>query len=471
MRRVAASAVLPLLAVLAACSARQQAPPAASWSAQIEAIATASLAERHIPGMSIVVMRGDEVVSARGYGVMESGAGRAVDAATVYQLGSIGKQFLAALTLKLADEGRLSLDDPVTTHLPAFTQLPSTVRVRHVLNHTSGIRELFSQKAYLDGIEDLSRGVAELVEIARASPVDFEPGTRWSYSNTGYTTLALIVERVTGQPYEEALRARLFEPLGLRSMRQCTPLPTDTNEARGHVRRRGVVEVAAPENMNWIRGDGGICGSVSDLARWTRLLAAGRVVSPASYEMMTTPTPVRVGGEAPYGFALSLIRPDGRTKTAHGGAMLGYTAMAAYYPDAGLTIAVAANRGGAGADAIERRIARALLGIAEPLRVGGGFSPGVGLADAPLSDADRARFAGAYDIGPFALTITERDGALWLESPPPGPTTKLTWHGAGRFTADADPESIELVFVQSSGPAQTVRLMMGAMYWHGVRVK
>lgn len=168
---------------------------------------------------------------------------------------------------------------------------------------------------------------------------------------------------MTGQKYEDALRARLFEPLGLRTLRQCAPLPSEPNEARGHVRRRGVVEVAAPENMNWIRGDGGICGSVLDLARWTRLPPA------ASYRLMTTPTPVRVGGEAPYGFTLSLLRPDGCAKIANGGAMLGYPEMAAYYPDAGLTIAVTANRGGAGADAIEPRIHDVGIGGIDQQRV------------------------------------------------------------------------------------------------------
>jgi D-alanyl-D-alanine carboxypeptidase len=446
--------MLPVVTALLLTALQAAAPAPADT---INAAAKAALAERHIPGMSVVVLRGDQVVWSRGYGVREVGGAGDVTADTVFQLGSISKQFLAALALKLADDGRLSPDAAVTKYLPEFTLLTPAVRVRHLLNHTSGIRELFSQQAYLDGIEDLTRGVPELVAIARASPVDFEPGSRWAYSNTAYAVLALVIERVTGKPYEDALAEHVFRPLDLRTMRQCTPLPAEPGEARGHVRRAGVVSVAAPENMHWIRGDGGICGSASDLAHWTRLLATGRVVSRSSYARMTAPTPVRRGGPAPYGFALSLIRPDGVAKVAHGGAMLGYTAMAAYYPASQLTIVVLTNRGGAGADAIERRIARGLLGIDEPSR-----------AVVPLTDAERARVAGVYDIGPFAITLVERDGALTLEAPPPGPTTRLTHHGGGRFTGDADSESIELLF-QAGSPSPSVRLMMGAMYWYGER--
>ncbi len=425
----------------------------ATASASLDGRLSAARDEHRVPGMSVVVMRGDDTVIARGYGHLEAGGERPVGAATVFQLGSISKQFLAALVIRLVEDGRLSLDDAVTRHLPEFTLLPADVTVRHLLNHTSGMRELFAQEVYRGGIEDLSRGPEELARIARESPVDVAPGSRWSYTNTGYTTLTFLVERVTGQSYEHALDARLFTPLGLASMRQCTPLPTDADEARGHVLDAGVVTVAAPENMHWIRGDGGLCGSAVDLARWTRLLHTGRVVSPASYAAMTAPTPVSSGGLAAYGFGLSLIEPDARRKIAHGGAMLGYSAMAAWYPDDELTVVVLTNRGDAGADAIERRLARRVLRLPEPAR-----------DSVALPLAERERLPGTYDIGVFDVVIADRDGDLWLESPRPGPTMKLTHVGSGRFIGADAPDSIEVVF-----NANGIRLMMGAMEWYGVR--
>ncbi|MDQ3071474.1 MAG: beta-lactamase family protein [Acidobacteriota bacterium] len=428
----------------------------ATGSANLDARLSATRDEHRVPGMSVVVMRGGDTVIARGYGHLEAGGERPVGAATVFQLGSISKQFLAALVMRLVEDGRLSLDDAVTMHLPEFTLLPAEVTVRRLLNHTSGMRELFAQEVYRGGIEDLSRGPEELARIARESPVDIAPGSRWSYTNTGYTTLALLVERVTGQPYEHALAARLFTPLGLASIRQCTPLPRDAHagdEARGHVLGGGVVTVAAPENMHWIRGDGGLCGSAVDLARWTRLLHTGRVVSPASYAAMTAPTTVSSGGVAAYGFGLSLIEPDARRKIAHGGAMLGYSAMAAWYPDDELTVVVLTNRGDAGADAIERRLARRVLRLPEPAR-----------APVALPLAERERLLGTYDIGVFDVVIADRDGDLWIESPRPGPTMKLTHVGSGRFIGADAPDSIEVVF-----GANGIRLMMGAMRWDGVR--
>lgn len=419
----------------------------------VAAQSTADPRPERVPGMALVVMRGDETVRAEGYGTTAIERGEQVTDTTVFQLGSISKQFLAALVLRLVEDERLSLDDPVTTHLPEFALLPPTVTVRHLLNHTSGLRELFAQEAYRNGIEDLSRGPEELARIARESPVDFAPGSRWSYSNTGYATLALIVERLTGLPYEDALAERLFVPLGLSSMRQCTPLPKDDGEARGHVEREGAIVAAAPENMHWIRGDGGLCGHARDVARWTRLLHTGKVVSPASHALMTAATPVSSHAAAPYGFALSLIEPDGRRKIAHGGAMLGFSAMAAWYPDDDVTIVVLTNRGEAGADGVERRVARGVLGVPEPTR-----------APVALTAAERARALGTYDIGIFDVRIVARGGDLWLEAQPPAPTTKLTHIGGGRFIGDAAPDSIEMVI-----DADGIRLMMGAMYWFGAR--
>ena len=283
--------------------------------------------------------------------------------------------------------------------------------------------------------------------------MDFAPGSRWSYSNTGYATLALIVERLLGQPYDHALAERLFRPLGLSSMRQCTPLPRDDGEARGHVERDGAVIKAAPENMHWIRGDGGLCGSARDVARWTRLLHTGKVLSPASYALMTAPTPVLPRPAAPYGFGLSLIDPDGRRKIAHGGAMLGFTATAAWYPDDDVAIVVMTNLGEAWADGIERRIARGVLGLTEPAR-----------APVALTAEERARAVGTYDIGIFDVRIADRNGELWFEAQPPAPTMKLTHAGSGRFVGDVAPDSIE-VLIGAGG----IRLMMGAMYWYGER--
>ncbi|MES0875217.1 serine hydrolase domain-containing protein [Sinimarinibacterium thermocellulolyticum] len=383
-------------------------------------MASAALDERVIPGLSLVVLQGDETILAKGYGFADEARQVPVSATTVFQLGSISKQFLSAFVLRLAERGVLSLDDPVIRHLPEFTRLPPEMRVRHLLNHTSGIREPFTFPEYSAGIEDLRRSAEELVLLLRRAPVDFAPGSRWSYSNANYMILAVLVERIAGKSYERQLADEFFQPLGLSSLRPCTPLPQERNAARGHVLQGGAIVPAAPENMNWIRGDGGLCGNALDVAKWTRLLATGRVVTPESYRQMVAPTRLADGRLADYGFGLSLVTPDGRRKVAHNGAM---------------------------------------LGVGDP-----------GVRARPLPPEMRRRVVGRYDIGVFELRIVERDGQLWLEMPPPGPTTRLRYLGHGEFACESDPDACRLTVGHRDGPAEDLRIFMGAMHWYGVRL-
>jgi CubicO group peptidase (beta-lactamase class C family) len=310
---------------------------------------------------------------------------------------------------------------------------------------------------YQAGIEDLGRGPEDLAPIARQAPVDFPPGSRWSYSNTNYAILALLVERLTGKPYEQALNDSFFRPLGLLSLRQCTPLPHEANEARGHVLRKDSVVPAAPENMNWIRGDGGLCGNALDLARWIRLLTSGRVITLQSYRAMSATTRLASGREVDYGFGLSLVGLDGRRKVAHNGAMLGFSASVAFYPDASLTVAVLSNRGDVRTESMERAIARRLLGLPTPI-----------LREQALPLQLRRDVVGTYDIGVFSVRVVDRGERLWLEMPSPGPTTPLRYLGGREFAGEADPDAYRLAF-SDGGRANDLRLFMGAMHWYGVR--
>ena len=409
--------------------------------------------------MAVVVLRGDETLFARDYGAADLGGAVPVTQTTVFQLGSIGKQFLAALIVALASEGKLSLTAPVTQYLADFPALTPEIQVRHLLNHTSGIRELFTLPEAQEGFDNLSRTRHELIAAIRKAPVDAMPGTRWSYSNTNYTMLALIVERVTGQPYEDMLAARFFRPFKLTSMHQCPSIQTTAVEARGYEWKDNTNVLASPENMNWIRGDGGLCGNAQDVARWTRLLATGRIIPSEQYETMIAPTPLADGSKAEYGFALSLVQPDGARKIAHNGAMRGFSASAAYYPETATTVVVLVNRGDVRTEAIERAVARRVIGVPEQNRTA-----------QQLTAGQRQRVAGTYDIGVFDVHVVDRDGQLWFEMPRPGPTFRLRHIGADRFVNDSDIDAGALGFGEGDHPAQRLVLYMGAMHWYGKRV-
>ncbi|MEO5701829.1 MAG: serine hydrolase domain-containing protein [Casimicrobiaceae bacterium] len=434
---------------------------AADAGAVVDTLASAAMAAEPIPGMVVVVLQGDSVRVARGFGRADTARSDPIEPTTVFQLGSIGKEVLAALVLRLVEQSRLALDDPVIDWLPTFERLPRTLTVRHLLNHTAGIREIFTVPGYRKGIGDLDRPTEELVAILRSAPVDFEPGSRWSYSNSNYLILAQLVERIMGMPYEDALAEMFFRPLGLNSFKQCPVHANPPREARGHVLARGRLDYPPPENMRWIRGDGGLCANALDLARWQRLLATGRILRPETYRVMVAPTRLEDGQAADYGFGLSLVPLGDEPKIAHGGAMPGFTGTVAYYPAHALTLVVIANRGDVRTEATERRIARRLLGLASPP-----------VETQPLAAEAAQRWIGTYDIGVFKISVVDRPDGIWLEMPRPGPTVRLRYVGGGRMVGDDDPDAYELVLEQPEhGVQQRLRLSMFAMHWYGVRTR
>jgi D-alanyl-D-alanine carboxypeptidase len=457
-----ASAAALLLLAMAACSPPDV--PAASSPGRTAIDEAAALAGEYpaqygVPGMALVAMHQDDVLLAIGYGHAELGAGVPVTPTTVFQLGSISKQFLAAVILQLAEEDRLSLDDAVARHLADFAHLPDALTIRHLLNHTSGLREQFLLPEADEGYGNLERTVTELREALLRAPVDFAPGTRWSYSNTGYTLLAFIVEELSGQPYHQALAGRLFEPLGLPSMGHCKSLPTTPIEARGHVLDGETLVESPPENMNWAWGDGGLCGNALDIARWTRMLHAGDVLTAKSRREMFSATRLAGGRKADYGYALSLVDMDGQAKVAHNGAMFGFSASAAYYPAPALTVVVLTNRGDVRTEVMERQLARRLLGLPPPVHA----------APRPAVE-ELARLVGRYDIGVFEVEILQAGDALRLEVPPPGPRTLLHHIGAGEFAGEAGADAYRVLFPPGITPAEELRLFMAGMHWYGVRV-
>lgn len=207
--------------------------------------------------------------------------------------------------------------------------------------------------------------------------------------------------------------------------------------------------------MNTARGDGGLCGSATDLARWTRLLARGDAIAPAAVERMTRPTTTTAGWTAPYGMALALLPLDGRPRISHTGAIGGFSAAAAYYPGDDLAIAVLTNLAFVPAEAIERDIARAVLGLpAPPLR------------DLPVPAELRDRIVGRWEIGipGFAIDIAQDGDRLRVRMPLPGWSGELRYQGNGRFASARAPD-VEYVLVAGGATADSSVIGMGDMHW------
>ena len=435
----------------------------ASESETIRAIVRKAKEQRNIPSVSVAVSRGGELIFYEAIGFADMEARTPASADSVYQLGSISKQFTAAGVMRLIERDQLKVDDRVSAFFPEAHSSWSDVRVSHLLHQTSGIREFFTLPEVAKALTDLSRSTGELRRFILGEPLGFTPGERWSYSNSNYTLLASIIEKISGVPYEQYLAREFFEPLGLQSIHQCESKPTRAELAKGYSVRAGKIVPEPIENMNWARGDGGLCGTAGDLVKWARALANGEVVTPHSYQQMISSTPTADGIRASYGFGLSLVPLDGRIpKVSHNGAIGGFSAALAFYPEHDLAIAILTNRNRLSPQVMEKEIARALLDLPLPR-----------FAGKPLPPAARRRYAGMYEIGlpEFEIRIVSRGSVLRIEAPPPAATSDLRHLGDGRFVAADDPDAVELQFSGDPGaPADRLQLMMGGMHWYGRRV-
>ena len=445
LRLVSAVAAALLLAApaLAAQSAAPAAPPSdaprRTLEQGVDSIARAALGIP-IAGLSVAVMRGDSLLLAKGYGTASRERGRAADAGTIYEIGSITKQLTAAAVLRLAEQGRLTLDDPIGTHLPALAGRAPAVTLRHLLSHTSGLSRAWA-------VADLTRAAspAAVVDSLAARAPEFAPGERYAYNNNGYILLGLVVERVAGTPYAEHLRATLLEPLGLASTMPCPDAPP-ARLATGyvHATRGPVAATVAPTHHATVTHAAGLlCSTAGDLVRWQRALATGRVVSAASRAAMTTPATLAGGRPSRYGLGVETGALDGRRYLAHGGATPGFLGETAYLPDDDVAVTVLTNGVYAGSivSQLAHAVAREALGL-----------PQRAVADLPTTAAERARYVGTYDLGPVSVEVYEQGDHLRAE-PRGQVAARLLHQGDGVFAAEHDP-ALRFRFVVADGAAR-----------------
>ena len=275
----------------------------------------AELERQRIPGMSVAVLRGDSILLARGYGFANLEHRVPATDSTIYQSGSVGKQFTSAAIVTLAREGKLGLDDPIRKYLPEAPSGWASITVRHLLTHTSGVPD------YTADLVDFRRDYTEeaLAKLYTRQPLDFQPGATWSYSNTGYALLGFIVRRVTGRFYGDYLKERVFEPLGMRTARVISERDIVPNRAAGYELVDGEIK-----NQGWVSpslnttADGSLYITVNDMARWAIGLNHARVPDGVGLAQSWTPVRLNDGGTYPYGFGWRLDDQRGHSRIGHG---------------------------------------------------------------------------------------------------------------------------------------------------------
>ena len=257
-------------------------------------------------------------------------------AATKFRLGSVTKQFTAAAILRLAEQGKLALDDPLSKFIPAAPETWRPVTLRQLLAHTGGVPSFTDQPDYRKWKltsatpEDLMRHIAD-------RPLEFPPGEKFKYSNTGYVLLGWVVELASGESYERFLRTQFFEPLGLEDTGYDSNRALLPQRAAGYIRGPKGLLNASFIDMHVPGAAGALYSTTGDMLRWTRALFGGKVLSAASLEQMTTP--VRQN----YAFGLTVATVKGRQVIAHSGGIDGFNSRVAYYPESKLTVVVLAN--------------------------------------------------------------------------------------------------------------------------------
>ncbi len=344
------------------------------FSTRIDSIAQAALDSGSVAGISVAVAREGEVVYARGYGFMDIEHEVPAAPETVYVIASVTKLLTAATVMQLVEKGLLSLDDELPSLLPAFPNLEQgrQITLRHLLNHTSGLPDLLH--AHLKNWEQTREPLAPdfVFDYLDGLPLDFEPGTNWSYTNSGTYLAGLIIERVTGKPYGTAVREVLAVPLGLHDTFLCDDNLIPERRTLGYAYtdselvRTPFYETAGEKTG--FRGAGGFCSTAIDLARLPDALQSGQIISPAGLATMLQPTTLIAGTQVDYGLGVRRGSLDGHNVWGRTGGNRSTWAIVAHYPGDALTIVVLVNTNGTRENAwiLEGRIAQSLLELGPP---------------------------------------------------------------------------------------------------------
>jgi CubicO group peptidase (beta-lactamase class C family) len=329
--------LLPLLLLLIVCSLC----PLVQARDRVDEFIEDQMRQQHIPGLALLIAKGGKIVRAQGYGLSNVELQVPVKPETLFQSGSVGKQFTATGVMMLVEEGKVRLDAPISTYLkdgpPAWNQ----VTVRELLSHTGGFTDYPKD---FDLRTDYTE--PELLKIVAGIPLAFEPGTSWSYSNLGYLTLGILIHQVTGEFYGDFLQQRIFRPLGMKTTRIMSESDIIPNRAAGYELVKGELK-----NQDWVSptvnttADGSLYFSILDLARWDAGLYTEQLLKRASLEQMWTPAKLKNGqvNSGHYGFGWFIENIGGKPVVRHEGEWQGFTTFITRHLEDQTTVVVLTN--------------------------------------------------------------------------------------------------------------------------------
>lgn len=356
--------ILPLILTLSCASAMAQLAP--ETTQQVDAIANKVLADTGEASLSIAIVKDGKLAYAQAYGAARLEPRVAATPDMRYKIGSISKQFLAVAALKLAEEGKLSLDDKVARFFPQLTQARD-ITLRQLLSHTAGYSDYYAIDYISPALASATTPDAIIAKWGR-QPLDFAPGQRWEYSNTNYVIAGRMLERASGKTVESLIRSRITDKLGMRSAVDLNTSAWGDGEVTGYGRYAlGPLRPAQPEGRNWVFATGQLAMTASDLARWDIAVMNGSLLKPASRAALVTEARLSNGQGTGYALGLQVDRtPDGRERWLHSGGMSGFISKNAMYPADGMALVVLSNGPGPATAAAATQLEKLLLELPKP---------------------------------------------------------------------------------------------------------
>jgi len=328
---------------------------------QIDKLVLEALAKTGVPSASIAVVKDGQIGYVKAYGDARLEPRTAATSAMRYSIGSISKQFTAAAILLLQDQGKLSLDSKVARFIPNLTRA-NEVTIRQLLSHTSGYQDYWPQD-YVMPMMLQPVAAQKILDMWARKPLDFEPGTKWQYSNTNYIIAGLIVEKVSGMPFLQFLRENIFKPLDMKSILDIDQERLGDGDATGYVRYGlGPLRPAPKEGKGWLFAAGGLAMAAQELAKWDISMMSQKLLKPSSYREQQTEVLLKNGSSTRYGLGVSIGSEAGHRVISHGGEVSGFTAQNVVFPDERAAIVVFTNQDAVSvAGAIARGISPLLL--------------------------------------------------------------------------------------------------------------
>ena len=363
----------------------------------------AQMRERHIPGAAIAVARNGKIIKAEGYGLASVEFNAPVTKETVFEIGSVTKQITGAAIMLLVEEGKVNLDEKIPVYLPGAPQTWSNVTVRHLLTHTSGIKSYTGISTGFELTKRLKRD--EFVIAIGAYPLDFEPGERYNYSNSGYNLLGFIIESATGKSYWDFVRTRIFVPLGMEKTDR-DPQYIIRSRATGYEWENNRL-VGRDYDLTDVFSAGAIVSTVVDLAKWDAALRNESLLKKTSLEKMWTPFVLNNGKTYPYGFGFNTADFRGHRLISHGGQTAGFAANISRFVDDDLTVIVLTNLGDIGlGTAIARGIAKIYIPAVSLKAMKAQTQPDAKISQT-ISNALRERLENKFNPDSFTVELVK----------------------------------------------------------------